>query len=224
MRLRRFEAATVSEALAKVRADLGPDAVILHARETERDRPRTAQHGWVEVTAAIDDEMGAANSDDPTGGVERRGRAARRVASGHSTRHAGAATGGVAGSSRERKRSDRRNVRMLLERPRGHRPCASRAGCPPTVAPGRLRRRGIARGARPAAPVGSGRGGRRWSGGRSRVALQTALGRAFRVRRVAEQARGQRVVALVGPTGVGKTTTLANSPDNVARQAVSRSP
>jgi flagellar biosynthesis protein FlhF len=45
--------------------------------------------------------------------------------------------------------------------------------------------------------------------GASRVVLQTALGRAFRVRRMADQARGQRVVALVGPTGVGKTTTLA---------------
>ena len=52
MRLRRFEATTVAEALARVREDLGAEAVILHARTvTEAERG-----GWVEVTAAVDED------------------------------------------------------------------------------------------------------------------------------------------------------------------------
>jgi flagellar biosynthesis protein FlhF len=42
-----------------------------------------------------------------------------------------------------------------------------------------------------------------------RTVLQAALNRAFRVQQAADTGRGRRVVALVGPTGVGKTTTLA---------------
>lgn len=58
MRIRRFEAETMQAALAEVREELGPDAVILSTRSARRDRglrgllakPR------VEVTAAIDRE------------------------------------------------------------------------------------------------------------------------------------------------------------------------
>ena len=42
-----------------------------------------------------------------------------------------------------------------------------------------------------------------------RLAVQAALGQAFRVQGVATATGRQRVVALVGPTGVGKTTTIA---------------
>ena len=58
MRLRRFEATTVAEALAQVREDLGPDAVILHARTTAPPQ----RGSLVEVTAAVDE-------DGPTLGV-----------------------------------------------------------------------------------------------------------------------------------------------------------
>jgi hypothetical protein len=50
MRLRRFEGATVAEALAQVRAVLGPEAVILHTRAADTG---TAERR-VEVTAAVD--------------------------------------------------------------------------------------------------------------------------------------------------------------------------
>lgn len=47
MHIKRFEAATVQEALARIRSELGPDALIL---ETQR---ATDGSGWFEVTAAL---------------------------------------------------------------------------------------------------------------------------------------------------------------------------
>jgi flagellar biosynthesis protein FlhF len=47
------------------------------------------------------------------------------------------------------------------------------------------------------------------SGGAARARLRTLLGRRFQVRRAGAARAGQRLVALVGPTGVGKTTTIA---------------
>ena len=47
MHIKRFEAATVKEALARIRSELGPDALIL---ETHR---ATDGSGWFEVTAAL---------------------------------------------------------------------------------------------------------------------------------------------------------------------------
>jgi flagellar biosynthesis protein FlhF len=208
MRLRRFEAATVSEALAKVRADLGPDAVILHARETERDRPSPSQNGWVEVTAAIDDEVGAAHRT-----IRRAGWRGGEELPGETRADAPAPKPGpqpVALLDRQASESDRieEMYRMLLELREGT------SATPRMPAALRPLYQELCRRELPAAlarrlllDLSADAGGSRE--GASRVVLQTALGRAFRVRRMADQARGQRVVALVGPTGVGKTTTLA---------------
>jgi flagellar biosynthesis protein FlhF len=208
MRLRRFEAATVTEALAQVRADLGPEAVILHARETERERRRSAPGGWVEVTAAIDDEV------RPASRTVRRGSWGAEDLRLNDARVAGVSARSVAqpatlldGQASEGGRIEEM-YRMLLE---------LRAGTSPTPRmPAALRPvySELCRRELPAALA------RRLlldlavetSGGREgaiRTALQTSLVRAFRVQRGADTGRGQRVVALVGPTGVGKTTTLA---------------
>ena len=58
MHLRRFEAATVTEALAQVRATLGSEAVILHSRAADPVAVGRPRSGWVEVTAAVDDTPG----------------------------------------------------------------------------------------------------------------------------------------------------------------------
>jgi flagellar biosynthesis protein FlhF len=50
MKLRKFVAARTTEALAQIKAELGPEAVIVSIR----DLPKTAQGTRVEVTAAID--------------------------------------------------------------------------------------------------------------------------------------------------------------------------
>jgi flagellar biosynthesis protein FlhF len=208
MRLRRFEAATVSEALAKVRADLGPEAVILHARETERERQSSARPGWVEVTAAIDDEARSPSRPARRGGWsdddERRADAPVATVSANAGVQPVAWLGGHASDG------DRieEMYRMLLE---------LRAGTSPTPRmPAALRPlySELCRRELPAALA------RRLlldlsadlPGGREsaiRTVLQTALNRAFRVQQAADAGRGRRVVALVGPTGVGKTTTLA---------------
>ena len=56
MQIKRFEARSMSEALQRVKAELGPDAVILSARSLQRGRGILAKirGTGVEVTAAID--------------------------------------------------------------------------------------------------------------------------------------------------------------------------
>jgi flagellar biosynthesis protein FlhF len=55
MRLLKFQAASLKDAIAKVKADLGPDAMVVATRDVKRGLLGTG----VEVTAAIDDvDMG----------------------------------------------------------------------------------------------------------------------------------------------------------------------
>ena len=67
MHLRRFEAATVTEALAQVRATLGSEAVILHSRAADPVAVGRPRSGWVEVTAAGDDAPGGPGDPAPRG-------------------------------------------------------------------------------------------------------------------------------------------------------------
>lgn len=67
MRLRRFTAPTMEEAMAQVRRTLGPDAIIVSTHEARRG-------GGVEVTAAIEDDMVPARVPAP---VQARAAAAR---------------------------------------------------------------------------------------------------------------------------------------------------
>ena len=67
MHIRRFEAASLLEAVRQVKQELGPDAVVLSSRRTRRDG------GWfglfgrpvVEVTAAVDRDVRRAPEADP---------------------------------------------------------------------------------------------------------------------------------------------------------------
>lgn len=67
MHIKRFQGRTVDEALARVRAEFGPDALIL---STQHKRSDEGVFGWfgraaVEVTAAIDRELRKSGDADP---------------------------------------------------------------------------------------------------------------------------------------------------------------
>ncbi len=170
MRLRRFEGSTVAEALAKVRAELGPDAVILHTRAEDGGEPSRR----VEVTAA---------SDGPAPVPRALSMTAARPA--------------MDPVIDERLEEIFRMVRDLHAVPapaRTAHPLARallREEVPRHVADRLLR----------ALPQGR--------GAQTAGALQRVLQQAFQVRGPVVPGRRQRIVAVVGPTGVGKTTTLA---------------
>ncbi len=179
MRLRRFEGGTVAEALAKVRAELGPEAVILHTRATETGAPR-----HVEVTAAVDGTPAGA----PPASLERPWPAKR-------------ASRLEMPPGEDEDRLD--EIYQLLVELREGADCGMQ-GDPAVRA---LQRQELpVRVIRRLVPAGSGaqRGTKI-----NRAALHRALVRAFRVRGPLVGGRRQRVITLVGPTGVGKTTTLA---------------
>ncbi|HTX55346.1 MAG TPA: hypothetical protein VMD08_18230 [Candidatus Baltobacteraceae bacterium] len=173
MRLRRFEGTTVAEALAKVRAELGADAVILHTRAGEGGEPGRC----VEVTAAADGPAPAL-------------RLAPSVSPRPLSRPEPAAE--------DRLEDIYRMVRELHAEPdttRSAHPLAralQREEVPRAVADRLLR--ALPQGGRTAQTAG---------------ALHRVLVRAFRVCGPLAPGRRQRIVVLVGPTGVGKTTTLA---------------
>jgi flagellar biosynthesis protein FlhF len=54
MKIKKFEAAEISEALRAIRDELGPDAVILSTREIGRNEPGAPVRRRVEVTAAVE--------------------------------------------------------------------------------------------------------------------------------------------------------------------------
>ena len=57
MQLRRFKGKALPEVVARVRAELGPDAVILHTKEAPRGFSRFVNGRSVEVVAAVDDRV-----------------------------------------------------------------------------------------------------------------------------------------------------------------------
>ncbi|MFB3817273.1 MAG: flagellar biosynthesis protein FlhF [Candidatus Methylomirabilales bacterium] len=231
MRLRRFEAATVAQALAQVRADLGDAAVILHTR-TREDAGR-----GVEVTAAVDEPESSAErcprAESRAPSAERAPSREGRVPSsgtglalpdaGPWTSDLGQRTANLAPRTSNRatgrtpdpgpwtsnpgplpdERLDEIH-RLLLEL------AASDA---PAPVPARLRPayRHLCQREIPA-PVAKrllASAGRRAEAGSALDALPGAAARAFRVAGHLAPGGGQRRVALVGPTGVGKTTTMA---------------
>ena len=215
MRLRRFEGATVAEALARVRADLGPEAVILHTRAADPALPEAPRGGWVEVMAAVDEQPHATRHTPRDEG--------RRVTrSGFQSDAERCAREGVAealspqapepfapweGQPSEGGRIEEM-YRMLMDL---RDKAATTPRLPEALRPlyrelcGRELPAGLAR--RLLLELPGHMRARRGEGGRA--ALQTALSRSFRVRGLTEAGRRQRVLALVGPTGVGKTTTIA---------------
>jgi flagellar biosynthesis protein FlhF len=208
MRLRRFEAATVAEALARVRDDLGPDAVILHARGPELDTAAGRSAGRVEVMAAVDDDAGGrpahGGHEDPGARVATLPRRSSGVADGPTRRGRPWTAPDDDPAAPE---TMEEMYRMLLE-------LHDAATPTPRMSPGLQRvYRELCRGELPAAVARQVLSGlaarvRNSRGAPDRTAVRAALGAAFRVQGDVSSGT-RRVVVLVGPTGVGKTTTIA---------------
>ena len=71
MQLRRFKGKALPEVVARVRAELGPDAVILHTKEAPRGFSRFINGRSVEVVAAVDEHASGRIAAPPPPPVER---------------------------------------------------------------------------------------------------------------------------------------------------------
>jgi len=77
MKIKRYEASNMEEAIARVKADLGPEAIILHTRRLQRSWPlNLLSKNTVEITAALD-----VNLADQKGDVAENGSACNGLAS-----------------------------------------------------------------------------------------------------------------------------------------------
>ena len=205
MRLRRFEAATVTEALARVRADLGPDAVILHARAPEVGSPQ----GRVEVVAAVDEVAAADSSAARPESTPSRDDESRR-ALGFAPERPAAPSASYAVEPEEQGETDRMDemYRMLLELRESQAPTPRMPAALRPLYREMCRRElpgGLVRRLLLSLPAEVRAGG----SGTIRPGVQAALAGAFRVQGLPRPGRQPRIMALVGPTGVGKTTTIA---------------
>src|SRR5206468_11652793 len=72
MRMKRYQAASMAEAVAAIRAELGPRAVILHASESKRGPFGILGKPVVEVVAAVDDTALARQASGPARAAARR--------------------------------------------------------------------------------------------------------------------------------------------------------
>lgn len=205
MHLRRFEAATVTEALAQVRATLGSEAVILHSRAADPVAVGRPRSGWVEVTAAVDDAPGGPDDPAPREAWALPDGARHQPGSAHPPRPDRRPVDAIKAGESERIEE---MYRILLDLRAGGGPS------PRLPAPLQLLFRELCR--REVSATVARRLLVRWSedgkGTRQRLdraALRASLTRSFRVGGQISPAGGQRVVAVVGPTGVGKTTTIA---------------
>ncbi|MCC7381324.1 MAG: hypothetical protein IT384_05815 [Deltaproteobacteria bacterium] len=179
MRLRKFQADTIVDAVSRVKAELGPDAIIVSTREVRKGLLGTA----VEVTAALDDaELGLDLESAPRSGPTTSTTGARPV---------------LGDADVERiltpLRSELRTLRARIPSP--------------TSSAETAMQREIAALRTTLARVVPG-----WP--TEEPALETlALSGSV------AKGSSARVVALVGPTGVGKTTTIAKL---AAREALGR--
>lgn len=216
MKVKRFEAPDTKSALALVKEELGHEAVILSTK-TINPEPGRGGYGpgapWVEVVAAVDFNVeeavnGAAGARPANGGrapvpPRRAGERQGQEVNGHRAPR-GAATayqppsvdGPAAGVNLSRE------ARLLQQRfgvlPRGRQEADPLSESPTprsqTAAP---RRPAAAKNGRPQAEEVA-----QW---RQQILDQLQV----RPLNLAQQGAGPLIIALVGPTGVGKTTTAA---------------
>jgi len=165
MKIRRFQAKTLKEALAQVKAEMGPDAIIVTTRNLSGGLLSGAQ---VEVTAAIDDKDVAATT--PLVALPRESKAESKVP------NIEAALAPV--------RAELRSLRGLVR-------SMSSDGATSAL---REELEAVRKMIRPL---------RRATNEEEVVALEDAAAKPITARSSA------RVTAIVGPTGVGKTTTIA---------------
>jgi len=228
MRLRRFEGATMAEALAQVKADLGADAVILHARTAGKP----GEGGRVEVTAAVDADC---RPEEPRVGRDPHQRVTG-VGNGYSTeppsefantatppKNGRGASSGI-GATREEAPGLRppeepepegspdalEDIRRMLQDLRTELTRAPRLRASVRPAYHQLLSQEVpAEAAREILLACSPKGRSRRKAPIQQASLHELLAGRFRVSGPIAPGRAQRAVVLVGPTGVGKTTTLA---------------
>jgi flagellar biosynthesis protein FlhF len=205
MQLRRFEAATVTEALAQVRATLGSEAVILHSRAADPVAVGRPRHGWVEVTAAVDDTPVEPGDPAPREDYARSAADRREPGRAHAPWSGRPSVEAIEPGSPERLEE---MYRILLDLR------AVDGPSPRLPAPFQPLFRDLCRSEVPAAMAR--RLLVRWAEADTgirqrpdRVSLRAALVRSFRVGGQMLPGGDRRVVAMVGATGVGKTTTIA---------------
>jgi len=171
LKIRKYRAPTMREALAEAKRELGPDALILSTRELRRG----VLGSEVEVTAAIDDGTDVAESAQAYG-------PGSRAHGAHTAAPAPASTG---------------LAEIDVER---------------IIAPLRAELRSLRSMLRPMADVGHEITSLREAVAASAARVEAATD-GPRLESLADRAltapTQRRVVVLVGPTGVGKTTTLA---------------
>ncbi len=196
MRLRRFEAATVTEALEQVRADLGPEAIILHARSTGVGQAG----GGVEVTAAVDEDRpgsrGGLRPDVGTGEAPCGPEAAPDVLP-----EDRAGEGESPDALQE--------IHRLLLEVRAEVGPSSKLPVPLRPAYRHLLSQDVPAGVARQFLLGLPPGIRSRRRPPDSDVLRQSLAGRFRVSGPLAPGRQQCRVALVGPTGVGKTTTIA---------------
>ncbi len=191
MHIRTFRAASLQDALEQIRHQMGPDASVLHTRQV-----RDGWMGWlgrtyVEVTAGLKDTSGlpVIESDG-----ERRHREIDSRVAAHRVVADSPSACGLSNAVHE----DTNGIPLQLQ---AYREELIHSGVGPTTA-----QRWIDATISFAASMGDASGrGTPWL-----EHLQRTVGRELRIGSpIRTQAGDRRVVALVGPTGVGKTTTVA---------------
>ncbi len=197
MQLRKFEAPTIQEALRKIKAELGEDAVIfdLHTRCQRSKNRHPAGIQWVEVTAAIE-RNGAALPDQPASTYGYNGRSWSAPAQGDTAQQPAAPPANAGSGDAARA--------VPVQRVPWH-----ATSCSPCIknmlvsgfsqeAAGYLLGEAAAEQTVPATPDEL-----------QRILLQKIASHVAAAGPITMTARRQKRVAFVGPTGVGKTTTLA---------------
>lgn len=188
MHIRTFRAASLQDALEQIRHQMGPDASVLHTRQV-----RDGWMGWlgrtyVEVTAGLRD-----TAEHPaTVSIVRHAEVDSRNAGWENTSNLYSGSAPNHGSG----------LPLPLQ---GYREALLAAGVGPTTAD-----RWLSATLSFAAGLGDAPGGTFMSGTPWLEHLQRSVGRELRIGSpIRTQPGDRRVVALVGPTGVGKTTTVA---------------
>ena len=188
MHIRTFRAASLQDALEQIRQQMGPDASVLHTRQV-----RDGWMGWlgrtyVEVTAGLRDSNGQPLVD--TDGAQREREIDSRFAI-----HGGRS---LESASAKAAREEQLGIPLQLQ---AYEEELIESGVSPSTA-----RRWVDATMSFAASLGDASGrGTPWLEHLQRtVGRELCLGSPIRT-----QSGDRRIVALVGPTGVGKTTTVA---------------
>lgn len=194
MHIRTFRAASLQDALEQIRTQMGPDASVLYTRQV-----RDGWMGWlgrtyVEVTAGLRDGTASSLTDL----ADQASRERELVSRPADHRGSFADRGGLLGGPPPSKHDNQEGIPLQLQ---AYREELVESGVSPATAQ-RWVDATISFAANLGDPCGR---GTPWL-----EHLQRSVARELRIGSpIRTQAGDRRIVALVGPTGVGKTTTVA---------------